>query len=140
MESQIASLLAKGLSQDASSIDALSSLEMITINAARALGQSETLGSIEPGKWADLAALDLHHPETQPLHCVISQLAYAACSRQFSHVWVGGEPLLANGRLTRMDLDEVLHQAEVWRERIAREVKPLAETITRQQGMADAKH
>lgn len=118
-EARTASLLAKGQTGDAASVDAFSLLEMLTINAAKALGQGELLGSIEPGKWADLAALDLAQPETQPVHNVISQIAYAASSRQFTDVWVAGQRLLRAGNLVKIDLAKVLRDADAWRVQIA---------------------
>jgi 5-methylthioadenosine/S-adenosylhomocysteine deaminase len=119
-ETQLAALLAKGQKEDAACVDAFTQLEMMTLNAAIALGQGESLGSIEDGKWADLAALSLSQPETQPLHNVISQLAYAASSHQFTDVWVAGERLLNRGELERFDLDEILQNAEQWRSRISK--------------------
>ena len=118
-EAQTAALLAKGLSGDATAVDACTMLEMMTLNGARALGKADELGTIEPGKWADLAALDLRAPETNPVHNVISQVAYAASSGQFTDVWVAGEPLLKDGNLTGINLPEVLRNAEDWRVRIA---------------------
>ena len=120
-EAQTAVLLAKGHSGKATSVDSFALLEMLTINAAKALGQGDTLGSIEAGKWADLVALDLAQPETQPIHNVVSQIAYAASSSQFTDVWVAGEPLLQNRVLTRINLTEILDKAEAWRLRISAE-------------------
>lgn len=118
-EAQTASLLAKGQTGDATCVDAFTLLDMVTINAAKSLGQGEMLGSIEPGKWADLAALNLVQPETQPVYNVVSQIAYAASSRQFTDVWVAGQRLLHDGNLTRMKLAEVLNAAQAWQVRIA---------------------
>jgi len=118
-EAQTAALLAKGQSGKATAVDAFTLLEMLTINAASALGQGESLGSIEPGKWADLIAINLTAPETQPVHNVVSQIAYAVASSQVSDVWVAGEHLLQNRQLTRMDIVDVLRRAENWRIRIS---------------------
>ncbi len=118
-EAQMAALLAKGQSDQATAVDAFTLLEMMTINAAMALGQGETLGSIEAGKWADLVALDLAQPETQPVHNVVSHIAYAASSSQFSDVWVAGKRLLQDRVLAHMDIVDVLAKAETWRIRIA---------------------
>jgi 5-methylthioadenosine/S-adenosylhomocysteine deaminase len=132
-EAQTAALLAKGISGDAQAANACQVLDMMTINAARALGLGERTGSIEPGKQADLCALDLSAPETQPLHHVVSQLIYAASRRQFTDVWVAGKRLLEGGRLTTIDLDQVIRAARKWQSRLARleaeqetEVKELA--------------
>lgn len=118
-ETQLAGLLAKGQSGDAACMNAFTQLEMMTINAATALGQREMLGSIEPGKWADMVALDLAQPETQPLHNVVSQIAYAASSSQVTDVWIAGEHLLQNGDLEHTDLAAILDNAAQWRARIS---------------------
>ncbi len=118
-EAQTAALLAKGVSGDAEAAPAFQVLEMMTINGARALGLEERIGSIEVGKQADLCALNLNSPETQPLHNVVSQLVYAASSRQVSDVWVAGKRLLAEGKLTTIDLDGVLDSARKWQARLA---------------------
>jgi 5-methylthioadenosine/S-adenosylhomocysteine deaminase len=119
-EAQTAALLAKGVSGDAQAVDAFQVLEMMTINGARALGIEESVGSIEPGKKADLCALDLSAPETQPLYHVVSQIVYAASRRQVSDVWVAGKRLLESGQLTTIDLDAVIRSARKWQKRLAR--------------------
>jgi 5-methylthioadenosine/S-adenosylhomocysteine deaminase len=93
---------------------------MATINGARALGMAEQIGSLQPGKWADLIAVDLDHPATQPVHNALSQLVYAASREQVSDVWVAGQPLLELGQFTRADLDATLARAEAWRRRLAK--------------------
>jgi len=118
-EAQTAALLAKGVSGDAKAVDAFQVLEMITINGAKTLGLGHLTGSLEPGKQADLCALDLSAPETQPLHHVVSQLIYAASRRQFTDVWVAGKRLLDGGELTTIDLDAVIEAAHKWQGRLA---------------------
>ena len=93
---------------------------MMTINGARALGLEHTIGSIERGKQADLCALDLSAPRTQPLHHVVSQLVYAAASGQVSDVWIAGRRLLNSGQLTTIDESETLHAAANWKDRLSR--------------------
>ena len=119
-EAQTAALLAKGISGDAQAVNAFQVMEMMTINGAQALGLADRIGSIESGKQADLCAVDLNAPETQPLHHVVSQLIYAASRRQVSDVWVAGRRLLDSGELTTIDLDEVLASARKWQARLAR--------------------
>jgi len=118
-EAKTAALLAKGVSGDAQAVNAFQALEMMTINGARALGLDERIGSIERGKQADLCALDLNAPETQPLYHVVSQLIYAASRRQVSDVWVAGKRLLDHGELTTIDLDTVINSARQWQSRLA---------------------
>ena len=118
-EGQTAALLAKGISGDAEAVNAFEVIEMMTINGARALGLDDRVGSIEAGKQADLCALNMRSPETQPLHHVISQLVYAASTRQVSDVWVAGKQLLEGGELTTIDLDAVMESATKWHSRLA---------------------
>jgi 5-methylthioadenosine/S-adenosylhomocysteine deaminase len=117
-EARTAALLAKGISGDPKALDAWQTLDLLTINGARALGKASELGSIEPGKRADLAAMDLRAPETQPLHEVHAQLVYSASSRQFSDVWVDGQRLLRDGELTGTPLRQAAEKGPVWKARL----------------------
>ncbi len=118
-ELRTAALLAKGVAGDPCVLDAVTAIEMVTINAARALGLEDKLGSLEPGKYADLCAVDLNWPETQPVHHhVTSQLVYSASSRQVSDVWVAGRRILQDGELTTLDLGTVLDKARRWNRRM----------------------
>jgi len=133
-EAQTAAILAKGVASDARVVNAFEAIEMLTINGARALGLEQDIGSIEPGKQADLCAVDLRAPETQPLYHVISQLVYAASSRQVSDVWVAGRRVLDSGELTTIDLERVLRRGAEWQSRLARWAEPMnAATKTRMQ-------
>src|SRR5690606_10530223 len=67
-EMRTAALLAKGVSGDASAMDAATALHAATLGSARAMGLGEQIGSIEPGKAADLVMVDMEPLETQPLH------------------------------------------------------------------------
>ncbi len=118
-EAQTAALLAKGISGNAKAVDAFQALEMMTINGAKALGIDKLTGSIEVGKAADLCAIDLSCPETQPLYHVVSQVIYAASSRQVSDVWVAGRRVLHCGQLTTIDLEEVTRKARQWQSRLS---------------------
>jgi len=118
-EAQTAALLAKGISGNPQAVDAFQALEMLTINGAKALGIDQLTGSIEVGKAADLCAIDLSCPETQPLYHVVSQVIYAASRTQVSDVWVAGRRVLDSGRLTTIDLEEVIRKAGQWQSRLA---------------------
>jgi 5-methylthioadenosine/S-adenosylhomocysteine deaminase len=79
------------------------------------------VGSIEPGKRADLAAVRLDALETQPLYHVASQLVYATGRHQVSDVWIDGRRKLAAGDLVDIDTAAIRAKARAWRERIAAE-------------------
>lgn len=119
-EVRTAALLAKAVAEDAAGFSAFEALHAATLGGALALGFGDRVGSIEPGKFADLACVDLSTPETQPMYNVVSQLVYAASRRQVSDVWIAGVPKLERGVLAGIDLDEVLANAAAWRGRIAR--------------------
>ena len=118
-EMRTAALLAKATANDASAIDAHTALNMATLGGAKALGLEQNTGSIEAGKHADLACVDLNNLNTQPVYDVVSQLVYAVRSDQVSDVWVGGRHQLDNGRFSHIDSDGVRARCNEWRERIA---------------------
>ena len=118
-EIQTAALMAKIQSGNAANLDAFTALEMLTINAAEALWMDNRMGSIEQGKWADLAALDLNVPETVPIYNLVSQLVYAASSRQFTDVWVAGKRVLSGGQLKTLDLPAIMESTASWQSKLA---------------------
>ena len=117
-ELRSAALLAKAVANDAGAFDDAFALRAATLNGAKALGFQSLVGSIEPAKRADLAAVRMDEVETQPLYNVFSQLAYAVSRRQVSDVWIDGRRKLRGGELVDFDLAGVLEKARRWRERI----------------------
>jgi len=117
-ENRTAAILAKAVANDATALDAATTLRAATLGGARALGFGEKIGSIEVGKQADLICVDLSALETQPLHNVLSQLVYAAGRQQVSDVWIAGQRKLDQRVLVDMDTDALVANARQWRERI----------------------
>ena len=117
-EMQTAALLAKLSSEDATALPAVEALAMATINGARALGLEDRIGSLEPGKLADLIAVDLSQPETQPLYHPLSQLVYACNGSQVTHSWIGGVQVMDQRQLTRIDPSALGTRTRAWRDRI----------------------
>jgi 5-methylthioadenosine/S-adenosylhomocysteine deaminase len=117
-EMRMTALLAKAVSGDASAIPARTALRMATLNGARALGLDADIGSLEPGKWADITAIRLDRIETQPLFDPVSDLVYAASRHQVSDVWVGGRRLLKDRQLTTLDIEDISQKARLWREKL----------------------
>jgi 5-methylthioadenosine/S-adenosylhomocysteine deaminase len=118
-EVRLAALLAKGAQGNAEAMPAHAALRMATLNAAQALGLGDSIGSLEPGKSADLCAIDLGTIETTPCYDPASHVVYAAGRENVTHVWVRGELLVDDGRLTRLDDRALRAKAEEWRARIA---------------------
>lgn len=117
-ETKTAALLAKGVSQDASSIPAIEALTIATLGGAKALGLEEITGSLKVGKAADIQAIDLNTLSSQPIFDPISHLVYCAKSTQVSHVWVNGQCLLEQGKLTTLNQDSLIQQAKKWADKI----------------------
>ncbi len=123
-EMRTAALLGKHLAGDPAALPARTVLEMATINGARALGLGDQIGSLTPGKWADIISIDLREAASHPIYHPISQLVYAGTGHQVANVWVAGRQLLDNGKLTRMDLDALISSADDWGQRIQRDDIP----------------
>ncbi|HCX86116.1 MAG TPA: hydrolase [Micrococcales bacterium] len=87
-------------------------LEMITIDAARAVGMADEIGSLEAGKRADLVLLDLAQPHLTPWWMPVHRVMMQAGGRDVHTVLVAGEVLLRDGRPTRLDPAPVLADAE----------------------------
>jgi len=117
-EMRMAALLAKGSAGDPTVLPAHTALEMATVRAARALGIDDRVGTLAPGKCADMTAVDLGALELQPCYDPVSHLVYAAGREHVSHVWVDGELLVDDGQLTRLDTGELAAKAAHWREKI----------------------
>ncbi|MEQ9464643.1 MAG: TRZ/ATZ family hydrolase [Haliea sp.] len=117
-EMQTAALLAKLGTGDASALPAARALAMATLGGARALGLDDQIGSLEPGKLADMIAVDLSGPETQPLYNPLSQLVYACNGSQVTHSWIGGDLKLRDRQLTGFDLEALGQRSRRWQQRI----------------------
>ena len=93
-EMRIAALIGKVQSNDATSVNARQAFTMATLGGARAAGISQTTGSLEPGKAADLIAVSLVAPALQPVFDPVSHFVYVASRADVTHVWVAGHALV----------------------------------------------
>jgi 5-methylthioadenosine/S-adenosylhomocysteine deaminase len=118
-EMRSAALLAKAVAGDASAVPAAAALRMATLNGARALGLEDLVGSLVPGKAADLVAVDLGGIANQPVYNPISHLVYATGRQQVTDVWVAGRPLLRRGALLTLDTVDIAQRASQWHDRLA---------------------
>ena len=117
-EARTAALLAKGVSGRADALPAAQALEMATLGGAQALGLADEIGSLEPGKQADLIALRIDELESQPLFDPLSHLVYAASRRQVTQAWVAGVRRLRDGELPGVDLGALRANVSQWQQRI----------------------
>ena len=117
-EINTAALLAKGITKDAAAFPAYQSLSCATIDAAKALGISKETGSIEIGKSADIAVIDIDSLEAQPMYDPIGHLVYATQRHQVTDVWVAGKQLLHNRQLKTLDQSEIIVKLREWNNKI----------------------
>ena len=113
-EMRQAALLAKAVAQDAEAVPAHTALHMATLAGARAMGLDERIGSILPGKRADLTAIRLAGPGLSPVFDPVSHLVYCAGREDVSDVWVDGHRKLAGRVLKDMDIPGLDTRIELW--------------------------
>jgi hypothetical protein len=81
-----------------------------TLGGARSVMLQDQIGSIEPGKKADLIVLDLDSPSFRPLNDPLVHLVYAENGSSVEHVIVNGEFVVRDRRLTRVDEDALFEE------------------------------
>ena len=118
---KISALLQKVHHLQATAMTAPQVLELATISGARALGIDAEVGSLEPGKSADLVLFAERAPSLLNVHDPYQALVYCASVRDVEQVWVAGEPVVTAGRLAGVDLDEVLPHARELATALARD-------------------
>lgn len=118
-EMQTAALLAKGVANDASAVNAHQALRMATLNGAIAMGKEADLGSLEIGKCADICAINVNELESTPMFDPVSHCVYTNNASRVSHVWVNGKCLLQERQLTTLNEKEILQQAQEWQAKMA---------------------
>jgi 5-methylthioadenosine/S-adenosylhomocysteine deaminase len=99
---------------DPTVMPAETTIEMATINAAKALGLSSEIGSLEPGKRSDIAIFDLRKPHVGAVHRPISSLVYAGKGTDARLVIVDGEVVYRDGTFPRFS-DQALVRTEAQR-------------------------
>ena len=117
-EMRTAALLGKLGARDATASPAGQVLRMATLGGARSLGLGDRIGSLEPGKSADVAAIDLRGPDTQPVYHPVSQIVYAATRSHVREVWVAGRRVVRDGEVETVDAAEAVREARAWQARI----------------------
>ncbi len=117
-EMRLATLLAKVRSGDAAALPAEDVIHAATLGGARALGLERTLGSLEPGKEADVIAVDLAGIDAVPCYDPVSHLVHAVGRDAVTDVWVGGERVVMNRALTTTDETAIVMRARYWQERL----------------------
>jgi 5-methylthioadenosine/S-adenosylhomocysteine deaminase len=115
-----ATLLQKGLRLDPTVLDARTAFAMTTCDGARALGVGSEIGSLEPGKAADLVLVDPRTVNMAPVHDAVSALVTSMKSENVSSVMCAGRWLLDDGVIAVADEGEILREAQERAEAVAR--------------------
>ena len=103
----------KLVTMDPTAVSAAEALELATLGGARALGRGQRLGSLEPGKLADLIIVGMSKARQQPLYDPISQVVYASRGDDVETTIVNGRVLMRDRKVLTMDEATVLREARV---------------------------
>jgi 5-methylthioadenosine/S-adenosylhomocysteine deaminase len=114
--------LAKAGSGNAAAWPVHQALESVTLAGARALGLADRIGSITPGKWADLVAIDLSATELIPVNDPAASIVHAVGREHVTDVWVGGRRVVQTRQFADSGaaalLAKVAARCPVWHNRI----------------------
>lgn len=111
-EVRIVALLHKGISEDSTLVTAAEALKMATVKGAKALFWEAEIGSLAPGKMADLIVLDQKQPHFTPIGQFPSHLVYTARGGDVLHTMVNGRWLMWNREVLTLDEERISFEAE----------------------------
>ncbi|NBT59836.1 hypothetical protein EBT16_13740 [bacterium] len=99
-------------------LSALESVKLLTIEGAKALQMDHLVGSLEPGKSADLIVLDIGAPHSVPIYDWYSHLVFSAQRTDVRHTMVAGQLLMKDRQMLRCNEKNILELAKTWGSRI----------------------
>ena len=117
-EMRLAALLGKVATHDAATLPAQVVLHAATLGGAKAIGLDRTLGSLLPGKEADIVAVDLSGIGAVPCYDPVSHLVHALGRDAVTDVWVAGRRVVDSGVLTTVDESAIVGRARLWQDRL----------------------
>ena len=118
-EMDLAAKLAKITKMDPLAMNAKAVVEMATIEGAKALHMEKEIGSLEPGKKADLILIGLDEPNAVPMYDIYAQLAYALKASDVETVIIGGRVVMRDRKLLTVNEGEAMAKACEYRKAIA---------------------
>jgi 5-methylthioadenosine/S-adenosylhomocysteine deaminase len=123
-EMDLAAKLQKVVTLDPQSLPATAAFEMATIGGARALGMEREIGSLEPGKRADVILVRLDQPHAAPLYEPVSQLVYALKASDVRDVMVNGKVVVRDGQILTLDMKQVMAKAGEFQSKVRASLAP----------------
>ena len=109
-----ASFLAKVATSDPTAVSAKTAVQMATIGGARALGMDKQIGSLEPGKHADIIIVSMSAARQTPMYDPLSHLVYVTRGDDVQTTIVNGKVLMRNRKVLTLDRAAVLGDAKTW--------------------------
>jgi 5-methylthioadenosine/S-adenosylhomocysteine deaminase len=119
-EMDLTAKLAKITKMDPLAINAKAVVEMATIEGARAVHLEKEIGSLEPGKKADLILIDLDKPNAVPIYDIYAALAYALKGSDVRTVIIGGKVVMRDRKLLTINEEQVLAKTREYRTSVAK--------------------
>lgn len=121
-EAASAARLQKVTRGDPKALSARDVLEMATLGGARVLGMEDRIGTLEPGKRADVIVIDLQQPKSQPVYAVESAIVYAASGSSVVTTICDGKVLMRNRKVLTVDVPAVLAKAKEYRDKVRKSI------------------
>ena len=118
-----AARLQKVMKLDPKALGARDVLRMATIGGARVLGLDDKIGTLEPGKRADVIVIDLQRAKTQPVYAVESAVVYAATGDDVIDTIVDGKILMRDRKVLTIDIPSTLKKAAEYRDKVVASLK-----------------
>ncbi len=122
-EMDLAAKLQKVTTLDPEALPASTALEMATIRGARVLGLEREIGSLEPGKRADIICVRLDRPNAVPLYDPISQMVYSLKASDVRDVMIDGRPVVRDARILTLNEEQILQKAREYRASVSKSLK-----------------
>jgi 5-methylthioadenosine/S-adenosylhomocysteine deaminase len=118
-EMDLAAKLAKITKMSPTALNAKAVVEMATIDGAKALHMDKKVGSLEPGKKADLILISLDEPNAVPMYDIYAQLAYALKASDVETVVIGGKVVMRDRKLLTVNEEQAIQRAREYKKTIA---------------------
>ena len=119
-----ASFLAKVATMDPTTVGAKTAVQMATIGGARTLGMEKQIGSLEPGKRADVIIVSMSAARQAPMYDPISHLVYVTRGDDVQTTIVNGKVLMRNRKVLTLDRAAVLKESRTWADKVRAAVRP----------------